>query len=104
MGYDINYVLNNKTSEPALAAELYEPVSGRLMKVFTDQPGMQLYTSNWWDGSLVGQQIKPYEKHGAVALETQAFPDAPNHSNFPNTILRPGEVYRSETAYQFSVV
>jgi aldose 1-epimerase len=104
MGYDINYELDNKMAEPALAAELYEPVSGRLMKVFTDQPGMQLYTSNWWDGSLIGQQNKPYEKHGAVALETQAFPDAPNHSNFPNTILRPSEVYRSETAYQFSVV
>lgn len=104
MGYDINYVLDNKTDEPALAAELYEPLSGRLMKVFTDQPGMQLYTSNWWDGSLIGQQNKPYQKHGAVALETQAFPDAPNHSNFPSTILRRGEVYHTETIYQFSVV
>lgn len=104
MGYDINYVLNNKTTEPALAAELYEPLSRRLMKVFTDQPGMQLYTANWWDGSFIGQQNKPYQKHGAVALETQAFPNAPNHSNFPNTILRPKEIYRSETIYQFSVV
>lgn len=101
-GYDINYVLDNKTSAPVLAAELYEPESGRLLKVFTDQPGMQVYTANWWNGSLVGQQNKTYDQHGAVALETQAFPDSPNHLSFPDTILRPGQVYRSETAYQFS--
>jgi len=104
MGYDINYVLQNKISEPALAAELYEPESGRLLKVFTDQPGMQLYTANWWDGTLTGQQDKPYIQHGAVALETQAFPDSPNHLNFPGTILRPGQVYHSETVYQFLLV
>jgi len=88
---------------PALAAELYEPESGRLLKIFTDQPGLQLYTANWWDGSFFGQQNKPYNQHGAVALETQAFPDSPNHSNFPNTITRPGDVYRSQTIYQFSL-
>ena len=103
MGYDINYVLDNKSPVPALAAELYEPESGRLLKIFTDQPGLQLYTANWWDGSFFGQQNKPYNQHGAVALETQAFPDSPNHSNFPNTITRPGDVYRSQTIYQFSL-
>jgi len=103
-GYDINYVLDNKTSAQVLAAELYEARSGRLLKVYTDQPGMQLYTANWWDGSFVGQQNKPYNQYGAVALETQGFADSPNHLNFPNTILRPGQVYRSRTTYQFSVV
>jgi aldose 1-epimerase len=101
MGYDVNYVLNNKTSQTALAAELYEPGSGRLLKVFTDRPGLQVYTANWWDGSLIGSQGKRYEKHGAVALETQSFPDSPNHTSFPNTILKPGEVYRAETIFQF---
>lgn len=101
MGYDINYVLDKNISTSGLAAELYEPVSGRLMKVFTDQPGMQLYTANWWDGSILDPKNWPYLKHGAVALETQAFPDAPNHPNFPNTILTPGQLYQSITTYQF---
>jgi aldose 1-epimerase len=100
-GYDINYVLDNASKEPAPAAELYDPRSGRLLKVFTDQPGLQVYTANWWDGSFVDQQGKPYLQHGAVALETQAFPDSPNHRDFPNTILRPGEVYHTTTTYQF---
>jgi aldose 1-epimerase len=100
-GYDINYTFNNKAQETVLAAELLEPKSGRLLKVFTDQPGMQVYTANWWDGLLVGSQGRPYEKHGAVALETQDFPDSPNHTNFPNVILRPGEAYKRETIFQF---
>ena len=104
MGYDINYVLDGKSSSPFLAAELHDPGSGRLLKVFTDQPGMQLYTANWWDGSLIGEQNKAYHQHGAVALETQAFPDAPNHINFPDTLLRPGQVYHSETTFQFSIL
>jgi aldose 1-epimerase len=104
MGYDINYVLDGKSFSPVLAAELHDPGSGRLLKVFTDQPGMQLYTANWWDGSIVGQQNKTYHQHGAVALETQAFPDAPNHLNFPDAILRAGQVYHSETAFQFSIL
>jgi aldose 1-epimerase len=103
-GYDINYVLDNQTAEPSLAAELYEPQSGRLLKVFTDQPGIQLYTSNWWDGSFIGEQGKTYVQYGAVALETQAFPDSPNHEKFPTTILRPGEVYNTTTIYQFLTV
>ncbi len=103
-GYDINYVLDKQTTEPALVADLYEPLSGRLLNVFTDQPGMQLYTANWWDGSFIGQKDTPYVQYGAVALETQAFPDAPNHPNFPKTILRPGEVYHTTTIYQFLTV
>lgn len=101
MGYDINFILKNKPGEIILAAELHDSESGRLLKVFTDRPGMQLYTANWWDGSLTGVQNTPYQKHGAVALETQAFPDAPNHPNFPDTVLRPGEKYITTTIYQF---
>jgi len=102
MGYDINYVLKQNTnnlSEPA--AELYEPVSGRLLKVFTDRPGLQVYTANWWDGETHGSQNRSYRKHGAVALETQAFPDAPNHLNFPGVLLHPSGLYNSKTVFQF---
>lgn len=94
-GFDHNYVLNSE-GEITEAAVLYEPVTGRELKVFTDQPGMQLYTANWWYGGL-------YPKHGAVALETQAFPDSPNHPSFPCTILHPGEVYEKHTIYEFGV-
>lgn len=102
-GYDHNYILNNKSGDVALAAELYEPKSGTLLKVFTDQPGIQVYTANWFDGSLTGAQHKPYIKHSSIALETQTFPDAPNHSNFPNAILRPGDLYATKTVYHFSI-
>lgn len=98
-GYDINYVLTNIGNNPAAA--LYDPQSGRRLKVYTDQPGMQVYTANFWDGTIKGLHDKYYEKHGAVALETQAFPNAPNHPNFPNSILRPGETYNTETIFQF---
>jgi aldose 1-epimerase len=104
MGYDINYVLDNAHAALGLAADLYEPESGRLMKVFTDQPGMQLYTANWWNGSILDPKNRPYLKHGAVALETQAFPDSPNHFHFPDTVLSPGQVYHSKTIYQFLTV
>lgn len=98
-GFDHNYVLSDKQT----AAELYEPVSGRLLRVSTDRPGIQVYTANWWDGKVMGQQGVPYVQHGAVALETQAFPDSPNHPSFPDTILRPGQVYRTTTIFEFTV-
>ncbi|MBS1662879.1 MAG: galactose mutarotase [Bacteroidetes bacterium] len=101
-GFDHNYVLSN-ASGMKTAAELYEPVSGRGLRVSTDRPGIQVYTANWWDGTIVGQQGVPYVQHGAVALETQAFPDSPNHPSFPDTILRPGEVYRTTTIFEFIV-
>ena len=101
-GYDHNFVLNNDHRTPALAATLYEPTSGRMLEVFTNMPGMQLYTANWWDGTLTGYQGKPYQQHGAVALETQAFPDAPNQSHFPSAVLRPGEQYSKQTTFRFS--
>lgn len=105
MGYDHNFVLNHGDKrELILAARLKDPYSGRTLQVFTDQPGMQVYTSNYWDGSITGQQHMPYVKHGAIALETQAFPDSPNQPGFPDTILRPGQQFHSVTIYEFGLV
>jgi len=110
-GYDHNYVLDEgdahggNAMRPAAmrpAAELYDPDSGRQLRILTDRPGIQLYTANWWDGSVVGSQGVPYVRHGAIALETQAFPDSPNQASFPDTILRPGEVYRTTTIFQMN--
>ncbi|HSC55267.1 MAG TPA: aldose epimerase family protein [Phnomibacter sp.] len=98
-GYDINYVLDG--SLPAV--ELYDPFSGRLLKVFTDTPGVQVYTANWWDGTLKGSHNHPYLQHAAVALEAQAFPDAPNHPHFPDTALYPGQLFKTQTTFQFMV-
>lgn len=85
------------------AATLMDPHSGRALRIFTDQPGIQVYSANYWDGSIRGQQGKLYLQHGAVALETQAFPDSPNHPHFPDTILSPGDVYRRHTIFAFDV-
>jgi aldose 1-epimerase len=103
-GYDHNFVLDNKTGAIALAATVYEPVSGRFLQVLTDQPGIQVYTANWWDDSITGSHGIPYSKHAAIALETQNFPDAPNHPNFPSAVLSPGETYATTTIYRFSVL
>jgi aldose 1-epimerase len=103
-GYDQNFVLQSLSGTISLVAELQEPVSGRLLQVLTNQAGIQVYTANWWDGSITGAQGVPYIQHGAVALETQNFPDAPNHPNFPNAILSPGEIYKTTTIYRFSTI
>jgi len=98
-GFDHNYVLNGERP----AAELYDPASGRVLRVMTDQPGIQVYTANWWDGTLKGAHDQPYLQHGALALETQAFPDSPNHPAFPGTILNPGEIYQANTVFEFEI-
>jgi len=102
-GYDHTFVLNPKKGVKNPIATLYEKTSGRKLVVFTDQPGLQLYTANFLDGSLNGKSGKPYLKRGSLCLETQHFPDSPNQPRFPNTILRPGETYQTRTIYQFSV-
>ncbi|MFA9196980.1 MAG: aldose epimerase family protein [Aliarcobacter sp.] len=102
-GYDHTFVLNPKKEVKKTAAALYEKTSGRKLVVFTDQPGLQLYTANFLDGSLIGKSGRPYLKRGSLCLETQHFPDSPNQPRFPNTILRPGENYQTQTIYQFSV-
>ncbi len=103
-GYDHNFVLD-KSEEGALelAATVQEPNSGRRMDVFTTEPGLQLYTGNFLDGTITGKQGQPYESQDGFCLECQHFPDSPNHPHFPSTILRPGTVYRQTTVHRFSV-
>lgn len=101
-GYDTNFVLNNQSGELALAAKVLEPVSGRILEVFTTEPGVQLYTSNWFDGTMNGKSGKPHTLHSAFCLETQHYPDSMNQPGFPTVILRPGEQYRSQTIWKFS--
>ena len=100
-GYDHNYVLNG--SGLRLVAELSEPGSGRAMEVYTTQPGLQLYTGNFLDGSEAGRGGLPLLKHQGLCLETQHFPDSPNHPGFPSTVLRPGETFFEETMFRFRV-
>lgn len=101
-GYDTNYVLRNQTGELEPAALIHEPVSGRMLEIFTTEPGIQLYTSNWFDGSIIGKCGKPHMNHTGFCLETQHFPDSMNKPDFPNVILRPGEEYKSKTIWKFS--
>ncbi len=101
-GYDHNFVLNT-SGKLAKAAELRENTTGRVMEVFTDQPGIQFYGGNFLDGTLTGKGGKKYNKHYGLCLETQHFPDSPNQPAFPNTILRPGEIFTSVTVYRFGI-
>lgn len=102
-GYDLTYVLRNQTGKPALAAKAFEPISGRVMEVFTTEPGVVFYTGNYLSEEVTGRGGKPFTKHGAFCLETQHFPDSPNQPKFPNVIVRPGETFKSQTVYKFSV-
>ncbi len=101
-GYDHNYVLNGKAGQMKLAARVYEPTSGRVMEIQTTEPGVQFYSSNWLDGTLKGKQGKVYNKHGALCLETQHYPDSPNKPEFPSVVLRPGEKYKTVTVHKFT--
>ncbi len=103
-GYDHNFVLNTPGDLSAVAVTLLDPHSSRVLNVYTDRPGVQVYTANWWDGTIVGSQNVPYTKHGAVAIETQSFPDSPNHPEFPTTVLRPEEKYYAETIFEFNTL
>lgn len=101
-GYDHNFVINNGGRGIVLAARVYEPQTGRVLEVHTTQPGVQLYTANYLDGSLLGKGGVVYGRQTAFCLETQHFPDSVNHPEFPSTILRPGEIYRQTTVHKFS--
>ena len=101
-GYDHNYVLNNQDGTLALAARVYEAKSGRQMEVLTTEPGVQLYNGNFLDGTVTGKGGKAYKQRYGLCLETQHYPDSVNHANFPSTILRPGETFRSTTEFRFS--
>jgi aldose 1-epimerase len=102
-GYDHNYVLNRSEDSLVLAARVHEPVSGRVMEVHTTEPGVQLYTGNYLDGSLTGKGGCTYARRQGFCLETQHFPDSPNQPQFPSTVLQPGEVYSSRTVFRFAI-
>jgi aldose 1-epimerase len=85
------------------AARVVEPSTGRTLDVFTTEPGIQFYSGNFLDGSIIGKAGRVYGHRYGLALETQHFPDSPNHPNFPSTILRPGEEYRTRTIFAFGV-
>jgi len=101
-GYDHNFVIDPPAADGLrLCAKVYEPTSGRAMDVYTTEPGMQLYTGNFLDGSLVGKQGKAYKRHGGFCLETQHYPDSPNKADFPPVVLRPGQKYYTQTVHKF---
>ena len=102
-GYDHNWVLDRSGSGLGLAARLTDPTSGRVLSVLTTEPGIQFYSGNFLDGTLVGTSGRMYRQGDGLALETQHYPDSPNHANFPSTVLRPGQVYQTTTVYQFGV-
>ncbi|MCF7974504.1 MAG: galactose mutarotase [Phycisphaerae bacterium] len=102
-GYDHNWVLNKDGNEMSLAAEVYEPTTGRVMTIHTTEPSIQFYAGNFLDGTITGKGGKVYGLHYALCLETQHNPDSPNKSDWPTTVLRPGEVYKTSTIHKFSV-
>jgi aldose 1-epimerase len=102
-GYDHNFVLNNGDGKLALGARATEPKSGRVMEVWTTEPGVQLYTGNHLDGKLKGASGGSYAQHSGFCLETQHFPDSPNKPNFPSCVLRPGQTLKSTTVFTFAV-
>jgi len=103
-GYDHNWVLDRKTPDQLeLAASVLEPASGRYMEVWTDQPALQFYGGNFFDGSTFGKYGRTLNYRESIALETQLYPDTPNHSNFPSTLLNPGEEYTHTCIYRFGV-
>ncbi|HEX5169670.1 MAG TPA: galactose-1-epimerase, partial [Cyclobacteriaceae bacterium] len=102
-GYDHNFVLNRTDSTLMLAAVVIDSLSGRKIETLTTEPGVQFYSGNFLDGTLISSNGIPFKKHSGMCLETQHFPDSPNRSSFPSTLLRPGEKYKTTTVYRFSV-
>ncbi|MDD4636319.1 MAG: galactose mutarotase [Bacteroidales bacterium] len=102
-GYDHNWVLNTKGNDKEVAARLTSPVSGITLEVYTDEPGLQVYTGNFLDGTVTGKKGIVYNLRSAVCLETQKFPDTPNKPQWPSAVLEPGKEYTSHTIYKFSV-
>lgn len=101
LGYDHNWVLNNSADPLTLAARVSEPSSGRIMEVWTTEPGIQFYSGNFLDGSNIGKGDKVYQHRYGFCLETQHFPDSPNQPNFPSTVLKASQTYHSTTIYKF---
>jgi aldose 1-epimerase len=101
-GYDHNFVLNGRGKAQKLAASLFDPGSGRVLEIYTDQPGVQFYSGNFLDGTLKGKKGQVYHQYYGLCLETQHFPDSVNHPNFPSTILKRCKTYKSTTIHRFS--
>ena len=101
-GYDHNFVLNKADGPLTLVARAYEETTGRVLEVYTTQPGVQFYTGNFLDGTLTGKDGKVYEKRFGFCLETQHFPDSPNQPDFPSSVLKPGEKYSETTVFKLS--
>ena len=101
-GYDHNFVLKRNESSIGLAARVREPSSGRVMEVYTTEHGVQFYSGNFLDGTVVGKEGKAYQHRSAFCLETQHFPNSPNEPSFPSTVLEPGDTYRQTTVFKFS--
>jgi aldose 1-epimerase len=101
-GYDHNFIINRKGGGLELAARAYEPTSGRVLEVLTTQPAVQFYTGNFLDGTVTGKQGHVYKRRNAFCLETQHYPDSPNHPDFPSTILKPGQTFHEKTVFKFS--
>ena len=103
-GYDHNWVLDRKAEDSVeFAASVYEPASGRYMEVYTDQPALQFYGGNFFDGTTEGKYGRPLRYRESIALETQKYPDTPHHTHFPSTLLEPGDEYTHTCIYKFSV-
>lgn len=100
-GYDHNWVLNKPLGKFGLAARVTEPTTGRVMEVWTDQPGLQFYAGNFLDGTITGKDGKVYQRRNAFCMEPQHYPDSPNKPNFPSTVLNPGETYHCKILYKF---
>ena len=103
-GYDHNFVIDRPAGDSSLIliAKAFDPASGRVLKTYTTEPGVQLYTGNFLDGTLVGPSHHTYRQGDAFTLETQHYPDSPNQPTFPSTVLRPGKTFTSTTIYAFS--
>ncbi len=102
-GYDHNWVVNSPPGRLGLQARVYEPGSGRVMEVWSDQPGLQFYSGNFLDGTLTGKGGWTYQRRSAFCMEPQHYPDSPNHPSFPTTELKPGQTYHNTIIYRFSV-
>jgi len=102
-GYDHNWVINKEFGKLSLMARVTEPESGRVLEVFSTEPGLQFYTGNFLDGTITGKGGWVYQHRDAFCMEPQHYPDSPNHPEFPTTELKPGQVYRNTIIYRFSV-
>jgi aldose 1-epimerase len=102
-GYDLTYVLRNQRGKLKLAAVAYEPLSGRVLQAYTTEPGLVFYTGNHLNPGIIGRGQKPSIKYAAFCLETQHYPDSPNKPAFPSTVLKPEEIFKSQTVFKFSV-